>query len=140
MKKADDLAAELLANAAELRRLHARVHETFARRDESQQCRHIWETACKEFNNRYDMLAFPGGYWLDGSDSALARIAGGDPQTIEAALCFVEVRPYFFRSGYMFTALLRKLKRAALSPRQTERLQHVLHRQALWRSRRTRAR
>jgi hypothetical protein len=108
-------------NAEDVRRLHARIHETVKFRDKSVMKREEWQRACAEFHARYDMLAFPGGH-----TNALERIVQGDAHTIEAALCFVECRPYFFRSGYMFKAILPKLKRASLTASQAERLAAVL--------------
>jgi hypothetical protein len=122
-----DLKAEILRNAETVRRLKARIDETFRARDESPANRAEWQKACAEFHDSYDRLAFPGGY-----DSALDRIAAGDAAALEAALCFVECRPYFFRSGYMFAKLMRKLKRAPLSPAQQARLEAVIRRLAEW--------
>lgn len=51
---------------------------------------------------------------------------------MEAAICFLEVRPYFYHSGYMFNSLLRKAKRAPLDPEQLERLGRVLDKLAQW--------
>jgi len=117
--------------ATEIRRLHARIHETFRYRDASQQQRDEWKDACAEFHARYNMLAFPDGY-----DGAVERIIAGDPKAVEAAICFLELRPYFFRSGYMFSKILRKAKRASLSPQQADRLSSVIERQTKWRSKR----
>jgi len=49
----------------------------------------------------------------------------GDPEAMEAAICFLETRPYFFRSGYMFKTLFRKAKRAPLNKDQQERFEAV---------------
>jgi len=46
---------------------------------------------------------FPLGYQGGG---ASRRILYGDPEAMEAAICFLEVRPYFFRSGYMYKDIL----------------------------------
>jgi hypothetical protein len=73
-------------------------------------------------------LAFPGG--LDG---AYERIVSGDPEAMETAICFLELRPYYFRSGYMFEDILRKCKRAPLSPEQASRLETVREQLAEWR-------
>jgi hypothetical protein len=118
-------------NAAELRHLHARVNETFAVRKQSPDATDAWKAAAREFRQRYDQLAFPGGY-----TGALDRILAGDRNTIEAALSFVECRPYFFRSGYMFKDLLRKLKRAPLDATSATRLEAVLNAYADYRRRR----
>jgi hypothetical protein len=115
-------------NAEEIRRLHARIHETVRNRAKSSEQKELWQRACAEFHTRYDKLAFPGGY-----DTAIDRILSRDSEAIETALCFVELRPYFFRSGYMFKALLPKLKRAPLSASGTSRLQAVLAAYETWR-------
>jgi hypothetical protein len=117
-------------NAAEITRLHSRIDETYSHRSESAEKRHEWEQACAEFHARYDRLAFPTGYQGGG---ALRRIEYGDPEAMEAAICFLEVRPYFFRSGYMFKDILRKCRRAPLSPDQAERLRAIEQRLSEWR-------
>jgi hypothetical protein len=109
----------ILRNAAEINRLKARIDETFKTRNKNENKRREWESACKDFHSNYDRLAFPGG--LDG---AYERILTGDAETMEAAISFLECRPYFFRSGYMFKDILRK--KAPLSHRQKERLEAVL--------------
>lgn len=114
-------------NAAEIERLHRRIHVTRASITAAPESPAAWRDACAEFHARYDALAFPGG--LAG---AYERIAQGDPYTTEAAICFLEVRPYFFRSGYMYKDVLRKLKRAPLSPGQTARLNTILEKYSAW--------
>ena len=89
--------------------LRSRIHKTFKNRDKNEHKYREWQSACKEFHSTYDALAFPGGF-----EGAYERILSGEPQAIEAGLCFIEVRPYFFRSGYMYKDLLRKLARAPL--------------------------
>lgn len=116
-------------NSAEAARLHGRIHETFAKRDVSPEKRGEWKQACEVFHRRYDELAFPGGY-----DGALDRLVAGDQETMEAAICFLEMRPYFFRSGYVFDALLRKAKHAPLSPGQLSRLQVVVDEVRAWKA------
>ena len=125
------LQALITANAAEVTRLHDRIGETLKHRYKTPEQTKRWETACSEFHRRYDSLAFPGGY-----STARERIAAGDLDAIEAALCFAELRPYFFRSGYMFKELLPKLKKANLSIEQVERLDRVLNAYAKWREER----
>lgn len=114
-------------NAAEVARLHRRIHETVAKRHISEEKREEWKRACDAFHRRYDELAFPGGY-----SDALNRLVAGDEQTMEAAICFLEMRPYFFRSGYMFDAILRKAKHAPLSTEQSARLQIVVDKVRAW--------
>ena len=122
----DRLKDHIRANAEEIVRLHSRVHSTFKKRDNGPEARAEWEGACAEFQKRYDDLAFPGGYTGPrGQNGARARISSGDVEAVEAALCFLEMRPYFFRSGYMFKSLLRWCSRAPLSPDQSARLEVI---------------
>lgn len=110
-----------------IQQLHARIHETLKRRD-TPKGREVWSKACSEFHSRYTELAFPGGY-----ESALARLKKSDPEPVEAALVFLELRPYFFRSGYMRETLLRRLKHVPLSNLQAERFARVQEAQRQWR-------
>jgi hypothetical protein len=114
-------------NAAEIVRLHTWIHEAHARRILSPQDWSEWQQACAEFHGRIDALGFPGGF-----EGAYERILSGDPTSMEAAICFLEVRPCFFRSGYMFKDILRKCKRAPLSAEQTVRLDAVIEKLAEW--------
>ncbi|UXH78601.1 hypothetical protein [Roseateles amylovorans] len=124
----DRLTQWMLHSAKEINRLHARLHETFVRRDTDERFREEWKAACAEFHARYNDLAFPGGY-----EVAFQRIVAGDSDAIEAALCFLECRPYFVRSGYMFKKLLRKARQAPLTTDQALRLAVVQYRQDEWR-------
>jgi hypothetical protein len=119
----------ILTNGAEITRLRACIDETLAGRSAGAQGRDDWKNACAQFHGRYDELAFPGGY-----AGAADRILAGDPYAMEAAVCFLECRPYFFRSGYMYKELLRKAKRAPFSQEQNGRLKVVLERVEAWRA------
>ena len=108
-------------NAQRITELHQRVHHTCKLRDTNPEARAEWSQACAEFHRQYDALAFPGGY-----DAGIQKIREGDAGSIEYALAFLEVRPFFFRSQYMRTKFLRLLKRATLTGRQVQRLEKVL--------------
>src|SRR4051812_639741 len=112
---------QILRNAEEINRLHNRVHCTFREKNTNEDTKREWQQACKEFQEQYPKLAFPGGV-----DDAYERILSGELEAVEAALIFLECRPYFFRSGYMFTKLLRKLKNAPLTNEQRSRFELVL--------------
>jgi hypothetical protein len=116
-------------DAAEIVRLHSRIHETYTERSKSPKNKREWEQACAEFHKRYEGLAFPGGY-----GGALERISSGHPESMEAAICFLECRPYFFRSGYMFKDILRRCRRAPLLPEQLARLEVIEQRLLEWRA------
>ena len=122
---------QIQKNAAEIVRLHSRIRETYSQRSKSPEKMQQWKQACAEFHSRYASLAFPGGY----QGLVWERILAGDPQTMESAICFLEVRPYFFRSGYMFKDLLRKCRRAPLSADQAARLKVIEQRLLAWRER-----
>jgi hypothetical protein len=130
-----DLKKLMDENAAEITRLQRRVHETVLRRGVDAPGRIEWQNACAEFHARYNDLAFPGG-----SEGAVERILNGDPFAMEAAVCFLEHRPYFFRSGYMFQKILRKAKRAPLTLEQLQRLNAVISRQQEWRAQKAKTR
>jgi hypothetical protein len=107
------------AGARRIQALHERIREALPARH-TPAGRKAWEAACAEFHAQYDALAFPGGY-----EAGLRRIQAGDAEAIEAALVFLEQRPYFFRSQYMPTKLSRLLKRAALTGGQAKRFEAV---------------
>ncbi len=123
----DRIKSTMLANAKEITRLQTRVNETVSRRDAGERELKLWEEACFQFHARYDALAFPSGYGL-----ALERIADNEKSALEEAICFLECRPYFFRSGYMYQQILRKIKHAKLSEAQAARLCLIVGKRAAW--------
>jgi len=112
--------SEILKNAQKVNLLKSRIDETVKYRDKNDHKFKEWQSACKAFHDQYDSLAFPGG-----AASAFERIEKGNSQAIEAGLCFIECRPYFFRSGYMYKDLMRKLKKAPMEPSQKARFNLV---------------
>lgn len=86
-----ELRRKMILDSAECARLHAQIHSTFKEREESDEKRYRWTQACAEFHAQSDQLSFPGGY-----STAAERIARADAEAIEAAIIFLEVRPYFF--------------------------------------------
>jgi len=123
------LRSQMTENAAEINRLYRRIRETFERRDESDGLRQEWSKACAEAHLRYSELCLPGGWHPDFYD----RLKAGDSEAIEVALCFLEVRPYFFRSGYHWKEILQKCKRAPMSREQSERFKALLENYNEWR-------
>lgn len=132
MLKRDKLRAQMIENAAEINRLHRRVHETFSGRSDAADAREEWSRACQEFHHRYTQLCMPGG-WDSGF---MDRLKAGEYHTVEAALCFLEVRPFFFRSGYMWNDLLRKCKRVPMDEEQASRFIALLERHSEWKANR----
>lgn len=132
MLERDRLRAQMIENAAEINRLHKRIHETYVTRAQADALRTNWSEACEEFHARYGQLCLPGGW----DESFKERLRSGESRAVEAALCFLEVRPYFFRSGYMWKDLLRKCKRVPMSNEQAERLSTLLNKYDSWKSNR----
>ena len=58
----DRVKQRILENAEEIKRLRARIAETMRHRSAGPEKRREWQSACAEFHNRYNALAFPGGY------------------------------------------------------------------------------
>jgi len=103
----------------EINLLHERVHETVRHRARSEVHRQEWRDACQAFHS-YRAAAF--SLW---QAETLARVrAGGEPERSDALL-FLEVDPWFFRSGYLKQKLLRALKGAHLEPEEVERLELI---------------
>lgn len=110
--------------------LHGLIHSTFAKRDDSKTHYEQWGNACAEFHEQYDSLVFSCGEHQ--GESGLIRLLtcsdiedDCDEYAREFAVSFIELRPYYFRSGYLYKKLLRKLKHAPLSPQQHIRYQKV---------------
>jgi hypothetical protein len=122
-------AADFLRRSeVEIRRLNARIHETVQYRNRSAAAHEEWKKACAEFHGRYDQLAFPGGL------SAMeAKLKASDPTLVDDALTFLEVRPYFFRSGYIHQRLRKKLARLPMDGAQRARYEAVQERWRRWR-------
>jgi hypothetical protein len=114
-----DIAAIVAANAEALVQLHSRIHETLARRFRSEADRDRWVEACAEFHRRFPELIFPGGlkHW--------EAFLSGAPEEIESAITFLEVDPWFFRSGYLKQIVWGRIKRASLTVAQQDRLEAV---------------
>lgn len=109
------------ANADEINRLRQVIRDTAGARWRGPEQRARHAAACAEYALRYEQLAFPGGY-----DQALKLLAEHDPGTLDAALTFLEVRPCFFRSGYMWKTLLKRAQRVPMGVKRQARMQRIL--------------
>lgn len=113
-------ATQIRENARVINRIRGRIQETVAHRDDGKPQFDEWKAACADFHARYDSLAFLGGV-----RSARERLRNGEGDAIEYALDFLEVRPYFFRSGYMYRDLMRVLRNCPLTPLQRNRYERL---------------
>lgn len=116
-------------NAILCHALNQQIHITFPNRHKNTQAHEAWLSACENFHQQYNRLAFPGGV-----KNLYERLAIGDFYTMEAAICFLEVRPYFFRSGYMYQKLMRKLKSTPLTEGQRKRFDSIHKQYQLWKA------
>ncbi len=117
------------ANADEINRLRLAIREAAGARWRGPEEMQRHAAACAEYNQRYEQLAFPGGY-----ANALRQLAEHDPNTLDVVLTFLEVRPYFFRSGYMWKTLLKRAQRVPMGTKQHARLQKILDDYAAYRA------
>ena len=122
------LRTQLIENAAEINHLHRRLHEASQQPDQSDAHADAHFKASEEFHLNYSRLCLPGGPYHD----FYSRLRAGDSEMMEVALCFLEVRPYFFRSGYLWKALLQKCRHSPKSPEQAERFRVLFERYAAW--------
>ncbi|HIE4564137.1 TPA: hypothetical protein ACXNIY_002211 [Stenotrophomonas maltophilia] len=117
------------ANADEINRLRQAIREAAGARWRGPEEMQRHAAACTEYNQRYEQLAFPGGY-----ANALRQLVEHDPNTLDVVLTFLEVRPYFFRSGYMWKTLLKRAQRVPMGTKQHARLQKILDDYAAYRA------
>lgn len=126
-KGGDELKRMMLDNAEKINRIMVRIKETVRSRDNGPSQEKAWRDACRDLHEKYDDLAFP--YDLRTVEAGLVA---GDTNIVDAVLCFLEIRPYYFRSGYFFSWFLRRMKRAKLTKESRARYEAVLARQREW--------
>ena len=114
-----DFTELITAEGARLGELHAAVHQTFRHRSRDAQSRQEWKQACEAFHS----YVSPIERYLERA-CAVERYT--DKNLLEFAVCFMEVDPWFFRSGYFKESLLTRLKRSDLGEDTRRRLRMVL--------------
>ena len=113
---------------AELNRLHKLVHELSELRWRTGKAEDIvrWEnsvSAWKEFSGfGYPEMKF---YFFE-NQTFLAALSAGDVEAKESAIKFLEFDPYYYRSGYIKSKLLVRLKHIKLTASEIKRLQKVV--------------
>ena len=99
--------------------LHAQIGRTFAVRDRDAKHLEAWKRACAEchaYSSRLDPFF----------NRACAEDSYRDRELIEFAICFLEVDPMFFRSGYLKQTVITRLKRSDLREGDRSRLRQVV--------------
>jgi hypothetical protein len=104
-------------NAGELRRLYDRLNEAFRIAPHGPD----HHAACREFHDRYDELAFPGGL-----QSGLRELLSNEKRAVETWIQFLEVDPVFHRSGYIKEKVIQRLKHVTLTREQRARLSELI--------------
>ena len=108
-------------NAATLRELYNQIKVSLVDRELDDEHHELWVAACERFHSSFDRLAFPGGL-----ERELDLLKRGDVQAVEMAVRFLEVDPWFFRSGYIKEEILLALRKVTLTDDQRERLREVI--------------
>ena len=116
------------AKVAELNRLHKLVHELSDVRWRTGKAEDItcWENsvrAWKEFSG----FGYPETkFYFFENQTFLAALSAGDADAKESAIKFLEFDPYYYRSGYIKSKLLVRLKQLKLNASEIKRLQKVV--------------
>jgi len=109
----------IIEESAKLQALHAQIHRTFALRDRDEKHWQEWKQACHGFH-AYSSALDPY-FKLACEESRYSK-----RDLIEFAICFLEVDPMFFRSGYLKQIVITRLKRSELREGDKSRLRGVV--------------
>lgn len=115
------------AKVSELNRLHKLLHELSDLRWRTQKAEDIarWENAVRVWKE-YSGFGEDTKFYFFESRDFLSALASGDADAKESAIRFLEFDPYYYRSGYIKSKLLVRLKNIKLSASEVKRLQKVI--------------
>ncbi len=114
-----NLTEMITEEGAKLGELHAQVHQTLLHRDRDAKSRSEWELACTAFHSYVSRMDYH-------IERACKNVRYNEKQLLEFVVCFLEVDPWFYRSGYLKEVFLTRLKRSDLNDAIKERLRIVL--------------
>jgi len=114
-----DLTQLIESESAKLDELHAAIRRTAVDRDRGPHSRREWAAACAAFHSYVSPL---DRYFEQACEQARYSHA----ELLEFAIRFLELDPWFFRSGYLKQILITRLKRSDLSESARERLRRVV--------------
>ena len=115
------------AKVSELNRLHKSLHELSDLRWRTQKAEDVahWENAVRAWKE-YSGFGEDTKFYFFESRDFLSALASGDADAKESAIRFLEFDPYYYRSGYIKSKLLVRLKNIKLSASEVKRLQKVI--------------
>lgn len=96
------------------------LKEAVKYREQSSEARQRWLETVEQFHSAIDH-AYPEDFW-----ELWKKLPSGDPTAVENAVLFLEADPWFFRSGYVKSGLIKKLNRLPLLAELEARLRNVL--------------
>ncbi len=120
--------AKFPAKVAELNRLHKQVRNLSDLRWKSGKEEDIvrWEKAVGDWKE-FSGFGYPGDkFYLFENEDFLAELSAGGREAQKMAVKFLEFDPYYYRSGYIKSKLLVRLKNIKLSDTEAERLRQVV--------------
>ena len=115
------------AKVSELNRLHKSLHELSDLRWRTQKEEDIarWENSVRAWK-AYSGFGEDTKFYFFESRDFLSALASGNADAKESAIRFLEFDPYYYRSGYIKSKLLVRLKNIKLSASEVKRLQKVI--------------
>ena len=116
------------ARVSELNRLHRSLHELSDLRWRTQKAEDIarWENAVRAWKE-FSGFGYPATkFYFFENQTFLTALSSGETDAKESAIRFLEFDPYYYRSGYIKSKLLVRLKNIKLSASEVKRLQKVI--------------
>ncbi|MBN2470348.1 MAG: hypothetical protein JXN59_06455 [Anaerolineae bacterium] len=110
------------AHAEAVQEAHRAVHEAYRAyraRPGDRALKAAWEAAAARFHRT--LTEYPAAFWQD-----LNHLTAGDANVLPSMLAFLEADPWYFRSGYAKTRVLKAITRRPLPPEAVARLQQVV--------------
>ena len=116
------------AKVAELNRLHKLAHELSDLRLRTGKAEDVerWEKAVKDWKE-FSGFGYPETkFYFFENQTFLTALSSGETDAKESAIKYLEFDPYYYRSGYIKSKLLVRLKNIKLSASEVKRLQKVI--------------
>ena len=112
---------------SELNRLHKSLHELSDLRWRTQKAEDIerWEKTVKDWKE-FSGFGEDTKFYFFENQTFLTALSSGENDAKESAIKFLEFDPYYYRSGYIKSKLLVRLKNIKLSASEVKRLQKVI--------------